>query len=86
MIKGIAQSERDNKWHAKHLRQLKAKKELRKTRLFRYQHGFDLIKLNKNKALEKMEKQRERDIQKGILKTKPSFFSRLFNFRRQTYA
>jgi|GEM_PF-3290592 len=86
MVKGIAQSERDNSWHKKHLRQTKVKKVLHVKRLLAYQKlGGSRFMAKREYAIKKMERQREKDIQKGIFK-KPSFFSRLFNFKRQTYA
>jgi len=86
MVKGITQLDRNNAWHIKHLKKLKKQKISHKYRLFNYSHGITQTMRNKKRMMEIMDKQRERDIKSGKLKIKPSFFNRLFNFRRQTYA
>jgi len=81
MLKGIPQSKRDNAWHIKHLRQLTAKKALRKTRLFNYVHGF--TSKNRMEKLEERYKLAQQKIKEEYRKL--PFFTRLKLFLKNLF-
>lgn len=77
MIKGMAQSKRDNAWHNKHLKKLKKQRDARPQRVLNYITGRSQTKRNKKWAMELLEKQREKDLQKNLLQR---FWDRVMSF------
>ena len=82
MLKGIAQEKRNNAWHTKHLKKRTSFNIHRISRLLNYSSGYTVSLKNKKQATDIMERQRDRDLQKGFWNRIKLFFQRLFSHNK----